>query len=248
MTWPRLVRAELRKLTTTRMPWAFLVVLVLFAVINAVAITIGTDADGSKAFIATAADQASLLAWGQNAFLIAGLLGAIAAAREYGHTTVVPTFLASPRRHRTVLAQLSAVVVAGATLGVVGGGLVVATGAASLPFTDYPFLLSAATVARIVAVSTLAGAAGALLGSGVGWVVRNAGGAVAATGLLMFIAPPLIAQLASGTGPWMPATLVSRLSGVADGPALPAAVAVLVVWAAVPALAGLVTVQRRDIV
>ncbi len=106
MTIRRLIRSELRKLTTTKMPWAFLAVLVVLAGINAFAVIAGTDFDGSKAFISTAADQQSLMAFAANAFAIAGLFGAIAVAREYGHHTVVPTFLAAPRRARAVLAQL----------------------------------------------------------------------------------------------------------------------------------------------
>ena len=66
------------------------------------------DAVG-EAFIATAADQQSLMAFAFNAMLGTGLFGAIAVAREYGHHTVVPTFLTSPRRVRAGLAQLTAV-------------------------------------------------------------------------------------------------------------------------------------------
>ncbi len=248
MTWLRLLRAELRKLTTTRMPWGFVAALVVIAAINGVAIVLGTDMDGSKSFIATMNDQRELLAFGTNALLGAGLFGAIAVAREYGHNTVVPTFLAAPRRHVTMLAQFTAVLIGGALLSMVGQLLVVGAAAASLPFTDYGFLLSAGTVVRLVATAALAGAAGATLGAGVGAVVRNPGGAVAAAGLLLFIIPPLIPQLASGTADWMPATLLGTVGGVSDGPALVAALAALLVWAAIPAAIGVAIVQRRDVV
>ena len=68
MTMTRLIRSELRKLTTTKMPWAFLAVLVVIAGLNAFAVIAGTDMDGSKAFIATEADQQSLMAFAANAF------------------------------------------------------------------------------------------------------------------------------------------------------------------------------------
>ncbi len=95
MTWPRLVRSELRKLTTTWMPLAFLAVLVVISATTATAVIFGTDFDGTKGFVSTAADQQSLMAFAANAMMIAGLFGAIAIGREYGHGTVVPTFLAS---------------------------------------------------------------------------------------------------------------------------------------------------------
>ena len=102
MSWLRLLRSELRKLTTTKMPWAFVSVLLGISTITAIAVIYGTDADGSKAFIATRSDQRSLLAFAANAVIGSSLFGAIAVAREYGHGTVVPMFLGAPRRQRAV--------------------------------------------------------------------------------------------------------------------------------------------------
>jgi len=248
MTMTRLIRAELRKLSTTKMPLAFLGVLALLAGLNAFAVVAGTDFDGSKAFIATEADQQSLVAFAANALAIAGLFGAIAVAREYGHHTVVPTFLASPRRHRAVLAQLGAVAAAGAVLGVVGAGLTLTALATSLPSTEYGFLISVENVVRVVAASAFGGAVGATLGAGIGAVVRNVGGAVTGTVLALFIAPPLVVQLAHGTASWMPSVLANVTSGVGDEVGLLPAVAAIVAWAIVPAIAGLASVHHRDVV
>ena len=122
MTSINLVRSELRKLTTTRMPLAFLAVLVVLAVTNGIAVAVGTDMDGSKTFISTAADQQSLMAFAANALMIAGLFGAIAAAREYANNTVIATYLSAPRRSRALSAQLAAVGLGGAILGFIGAG------------------------------------------------------------------------------------------------------------------------------
>ncbi|MEO6571445.1 MAG: hypothetical protein ABIO83_07845 [Ilumatobacteraceae bacterium] len=243
-----LIRSEIRKLTTTKMPVAFLVVLIVIAALNAFAVIKGADMDGSKAFISTAADQQSLMAFAFNAFMGAGLFGAIAVAREYGQNTVVPTFLASPRRHRAVLAQLVAVAIGGSILSLIGAGLTVIAVAASLPTTDYGFLVSAGTVGRVITASAFAGAAGAVLGAGVGAIVRNVGGAVTLTIFSFIIAPPLVAQFASGTASWMPANLANVISGTVDDVSQPAALLAFVVWAAVPAIVGLIAVQRRDVV
>jgi len=158
MMWLRLVRGELRKLTTTKLPWAFLAVLVVMGAITAIAVIAGTDMDGSKGFIATAADQQSLMAFGWNAMMIAGLFGAIAVSREYAHATVVAMFLTAPRRARAVLAQLTAVLLGGAVLGFTGAALTVAAVAAALPFTHYHFLVSVAAVGQVIGASTFAGA------------------------------------------------------------------------------------------
>ncbi len=248
MSMRRLIRAEFRKLTSTKMPFAFVCVLVTIAALNAFAVIAGSDTDGSKAFIATAADQQSLMAFAFNAFLGAGLFGTIAVAREYGHNTVVPTFLASPRRYRAVLAQLTAVAIGGCVLSLIGAGLTVAAVALALPTTEFGFLVSITNVARIIVASGFAGAVGAVLGAGIGAVVRNVGGAVTATVFVFMVAPPLVVQLANGTGPWMPANLANVISGTVDDVGQPAALAALVIWALVPALIGLVSVQRRDVV
>ncbi len=248
MTWLRLVRAELRKLTTTRMPWAFLAVLVVISATNAIVVAIGTDMDGGKGFIATADDQQSLMAFAANALMVAGLFGAVAVAREYGHGTVVPTFLTAPRRLPTQLAQFTAVLVGGGVLGLVGAALTVAGVAVALPMTDYSFMVSAGGVTQVIVASALAGAVGALIGAGIGALIRNAGGAVIGAVVLLYIVPPLAVQLATEAATWIPNTLANVLSGVSDEVALPVALAALAIWAGVPAISGLISVQRRDVV
>jgi ABC-2 type transport system permease protein len=248
MTIKRLIRAELRKLTSTKMPLAFLGVLVVIAALNAFAVIAGTDMDGSKAFISTEADQQSLMAFAANAFMGSGLFGAIAVAREYGHRTVVPTFLASPRRHRAVLAQLTAVAVGDTVLSLIGAAFTVFAVAVSLPTTEYAFLVSTPHVIQIIAAAGFAGAAGAVLGAGIGAVVRNVGGAVTGAVLILFIAPPLIVQLANSTGSWMPGVLANVVSGVSTEVSRPGAMVALVAWAIIPAVVGLIAVQRRDVI
>jgi ABC-2 type transport system permease protein len=203
---------------------------------------------GSKAFIATAADQQSLMAFAFNAMIGTSLFGAIAVAREYGHKTVVPMFLTAPKRSRAVLAQLTAVLLAGAALALVGQVLVIAGVALALPSTEYGFLVSAGDLTRLLAATTLAGAIGAVLGAGLGSLIRNIGGAVTTAVLVLFVIPPLAAQLVSDAGSWIPPTLFAVVSGVGSDVSLWAALLAVVAWALVPAAAGLVAVQRRDVV
>jgi hypothetical protein len=204
--------------------------------------------DGSKGFIATGADQRSLVAFGGNAMIIAGLFGAIAVAREYGHSTVVPTFLTTPRRHRAVLAQLTAVLLAGGLLGLAGAGLTVGAVAISLPVVDHEFMVSAGAVTQVLVASAFAGAAGAALGAGTGAVVRNTGGAVTAAVLLLVIVPPIAMQLVNEAASWVPSTLANVVSGVGDEVGVLAALAVLATWGIVPAAISLIVVHRRDVV
>jgi ABC-2 type transport system permease protein len=244
----RLVRGEIRKLTTTKLPWGFLAVLVVIAGLDAAVVAFATDMDGSKAFVATAADQQSLMAFAFNAMIGTSLFGAIAAAREYGHRTVVPMFLTSPNRVQAVLAQLIAVLIGGAALAFIGQALVVAGVALALPSTHHGFLVSAPDLAQLFGATTFAGAIGATLGAGLGALIRNIGGAVTTAVLLLFVIPPLAAQLLSDAGSLIPPSLLAVISGVSPDMSVWAALLAAAAWALVPAAAGIVAVHRRDVV
>lgn len=243
-----LLRSEIRRLTTTRMPLAFLAVLAFMAGLNAAIVVWGSDADGSQTFLSTSLDQRSLIAFSANSIMIAGLFGATAVARCYGHGTVVHIFLATPRRLRALLAQFTAVALGGAVLGFAGVAMTAAAVAAVLPTTEYGFLISSGDMIRLLAASSFAGTAGAVLGAGIGALVRNTGGAVTGAVLMLVIAPPLIVQISSGAANWIPSTLATVISGVSTEVAAPAALAALVCWAAIPTAVGLISAVKRDVV
>jgi len=243
-----LLRSELLKLTTTRMPVAFGAVLVVLAVVNGFAVAAGTDMDGSKTFISTGADQQSLVAFAANALMLAGLFGATAAAREYAHNTVIATFLTTPDRPRAVRAQFTAIAAGGGVLGAAGAALTIIALALSLPLTDHGFMVSVGGISQVLLASAWAGAAGAVLGAAIGEVMRNVGGAVTGAVVVLVIAPPVFVQLASGAAPWMPTTLALVISGVADDTSVLAATVAIGLWALIPALVAGWSVERRDVV
>lgn len=244
--WIRMVCSELRKISTTKLHLAFILIMMLISAATGTAIVVGTDADGSKGFISTAEDQRSLLAFGANAVIIAGLFGAIAAARDYDHKTVVPTFLISPKRHVALLAQLTAVFLAGGLLGLVGEGLTLVSALIALPVADYDFMMSFGAVMQVAGAAALGGAAGAVLGAGVGSLLRNSAAAATVAVLLLVIAPPLMVQLLNDDR-WIPGTLLNSISGVLDSPEVLSAVGVLAIWSMIPAAAAFYFVRKRDI-
>ncbi len=245
----RLVRGEIRKLTTTKLPWGFLAVLVVIAGLDAAVVAFGTDMDGSKAFVSTAADQQSLMAFAFNAMIGTSLFGAIAVAREYGHRTVVPMFLTSPNRTRAVLAQLVAVLLAGAVSGPCrpgAGGRRGRPGAAKhrlrLPGLHRWTSPGSSPPRHSPERSAPPSAPGSAA------LIRNIGGAVTTAVLVLFVIPPLAVQLFSDTASWIPPSLFAVISGVSPDVSLWAALLAIGAWALVPAAAGLVAVQRRDVV
>ncbi len=248
MTSTHLIRSQLLNLATTRMPVAFGAVIVLLATVNGVAVVVGTDMDGSKTFISSGADQQSLVAFAANALMLAALFGATAAAREYAHNTAIATYLITPRRPRALLAQLTAIGAAGAVLGLLGTACTVVAVAATLPFTDYGFLMSATDVLRVLAVAAFAGASGAVLGAALGTLVRNTGGAVSATVVALVIAPPVVVQLVSEAARWVPMALATAASGIPGETGTATSLVGIAAWALLPALLAVWAVQRRDVV
>ena len=137
--------------------------------------------------------------------------------------------------------------VAGATLALVGQALVIGGVALALPSTEFGFLVSAGSVVRLLVASMLAGAVGAVLGAGLGAADPNIGGAVTTAVLVLFVIPPLAVQLISDTASWIPPALFAVISGVSTEVSLWAALLSVAAWALIPAAAGLVAVQRRDV-
>jgi hypothetical protein len=130
----------------------------------------------------------------------------------------------------------------------VGQALIIAGVALALPSTEYGFLVSIGGVVQFLAASALAGAVGAVLGAGLGAVIRNLGGAVTAVVLALFMVPPLVVQLVSDAASWIPPALGAGISGVSSDVNVWAALSALIAWGVLPAAAGLLVVQRRDVV
>ena len=105
-----LVRSELLKLRTLRSTaWAAAALLAITLLTAGLALG---DA-GSENFSTPAELRDTILAVGYAAVFFLAVLGAIAAAGEYRHRTISQRFLASPARHRVLLAKLAAYALVG---------------------------------------------------------------------------------------------------------------------------------------
>jgi ABC-2 type transport system permease protein len=109
----------------------------------------------------------------QTAYLFALAFGIIAMAGEFRHQTITATLLASPHRHRVVLAKLFTVFVLGLGYGVVAvaGGLL--GGVPVILLRHGTLFLTSAGTPRALGFTVLAIALWAVLGLGVGTLIRN---------------------------------------------------------------------------
>ena len=110
-----LVRSELRKISSTRLWWGLLIGAVLYTVIQAAAnaALAGRDTGaGQPASAALDTAQAIRTVYATSAFqgsyIFAMILGITGMTGEYRYQTITPTFLATPRRERVVVAKLVA--------------------------------------------------------------------------------------------------------------------------------------------
>jgi ABC-2 type transport system permease protein len=256
-----LIRAELAKLTTTRLWWVMLIVSVAYMLLQ-LGLTIGfagvAGQGGGPAIPARDTVAFQEVAWtlGASGALFPMILGVVMMTAEYRYQTVTGTFLATPRRERVIAAKLGAGVVVGLVFGLVllllsavavivtvlaAGGDVVFTG----------------TIARI-AVGVLAVLAlYTLFGIGLGALIRNQVGAILAAVAWVFVVESVVNAfpVLQPIGRWTPAGAGAAITdsgvdlGLGTGYLLPAwgGAAVLLAYALVFAAVASLTTVRRDI-
>ncbi|MEJ2577918.1 MAG: hypothetical protein P8Z68_02340, partial [Kineosporiaceae bacterium] len=194
------------------------------------------------------------------AYILTLTIGIITMAGEFRHQTFTATALASPRRYRVVLAKLVTVSLIGAGYGVAS---VASSVLAALPVVlvrgGSPHLTGDG-VPRALALVVLAVALWAVLGLGVGTLIRNQVVALLVAVGVSFLAEPLLSFILQLAGwgkvaQYLPSTATSALispsaeSGNLTLTYLPwwGAALVLLGYAAVSGGIGAALTLRRDI-
>jgi ABC-2 type transport system permease protein len=246
----RLVRTELLKQRTTRVPVAGICAapvvagLITFAILD-LSGKDGNDPLGPKSLVQVIGGPAGVIT------VIAVLLGVLGMAGEYRHQTITTTFLASPRRRDVVAAKLAAHALTGALMGLLS---LAVSSAIAVPWLlssgiDINFDDDTAWVAAGLIVSTaLYGA----LGVSIGAIVRNQTTAAAVVLIWLLAIEGFIGDLLHDESfvEWLPAAVGRALVHVgpnADGLGTPAAAAVFALYVAGFAFAGIHLTLDRDI-
>ncbi|PWU52483.1 ABC transporter permease [Micromonospora globispora] len=271
-----LVRSELLKIRTTNTWWLFgLITLPLWALavlynwLQAETLTSANMSDvpaeqADRVAAAASADSlaANLYTTGQFfGLLIVLLLGIVVVTNEFFHQTVTTTFLTAPHRTAVMLAKLAAAGVLallfwlGTTLlNLVAAPLV-------LHAVDVDPHLGSGAVWRAVALNGLAYLLWSVLGVGIGVLIRSQIGATV-TGILLYLGGTIgaaiaISLLAMKFGDWInklqllvPSLASGLMVSGAEIPGNPprwAGAAVLIGYAVVAGVIGVLTIRRRDI-
>lgn len=254
-----LVRAEWAKLFTTRV-WLGLVLgacLMAGAFVALFTAFAGqTQPNGQPGIPGVGTHQFEQLAFSQigNATILMLILGIIGMTQEYRHRTATPTFLTTPRRWEVVVAKLVGYLLAAIpfALAILAVGVLVAeifAGArgAAPSLTDQDNLRVLGGVGGALVVY-------AVIGVGVGALLRNQVGAIVGSLVYLLVAEPVIGSIpaTSGAFRWLPGGALQAMtaSPQGQGPDVlqPWAGAVLLLgYGLLAAVLGIVFAVRRDV-
>jgi ABC-2 type transport system permease protein len=248
-----LVRAELLKLRTVRLPLWLLVTTLLLVALSVAATVLTAGVEGNPLQL----DDPELLARsvasasGGNVLLV--VLGILMLTQEFRFGTATPSFLTTPKRGRVVVAKLVAVVVAGAVFAVVSVLVALGLSLALIALRGGDAVFDAA-VLQVLGASVLVLLLYGPIGIGVGALVRNQIAAVVAALAWMFVLEQLLVALLPEVGRWTPGGATASLLQLGDvatarGELLPAwaGALVLVAYALVLSVVGARLTLRRDL-
>ena len=252
----RLVRAEWTKLFTTRV-WLGLLLGACAMAGGFAALFTGfagrTGNDGQALpDIGTSAYEQAAFAVSANATVLLLILGIIGMTQEYRHRTATPTFLVTPRRGRVVAAKLLAYALAAVPIGL----LVIATNV--LVVEIYAGARGAAPSLTGDNLRVLAGAWGALviyavMGVGIGALLRNQVGAIVGALVYLFVVEGIVIRAIPAIAPlftWLPGGALQAMTATLDATDLldPWQGALLLIgYGLVAAVLGTLFAVRRDI-
>jgi ABC-2 type transport system permease protein len=241
------IRSEFRKLTTVRGPWLLLAAgpFLVVAGITGLVVSGGNVHD--------AGTERTALAHAGLAAIFPLILGILAVAGEYRHSTITDTYLSTPRRDRVIAAKLAVYALAGAAAGVVSCGVALAVTAAWWAERGGHLQLSGTDIWLTLLGGVAANCALAAIGVGLGALIRNPAAAIATALAWFALIEGIFGQLlGSGLARWLPfyaSEAFGRSNLSATARLLPqwGGALMLLAYAAVFAAAAVFTTLRRDV-
>lgn len=242
-----LIRSEVLKLRTVRGPWLLLAAGPVLVIAGITGLVVSGTSVHDPAAQAKALSHVGLTS------IFTLLFGLVAVAGEYRHRTITDTYLSTPARGRVIGAKLAVYAALAALAGVAStlAGLAVtaawwADKGASFGWGDQGMW---ATIGGGIAWNAIFAAIGVSTGA----LIRNLAGAVAAALAWIALVEGIVGQLIGHLARWLPFYAGQALgaggTAMLPEPLLPrlAALAVLLAYAAVFALAAVGAGARRDV-
>jgi ABC-2 type transport system permease protein len=242
------LRSELRKLRTTRTSLGLLLGLVALILFGVVAGAFSSESD-----LSLAENQRELIGNGGFAAVFAALVGVMAMTSEFRHGTIRATFVFTPFRHLVVAAKAVASEAVGMAFGALGAGLALGAGVLLIRARGYELLLGAEDVRRLLVGTIVMSALWAVIGVGLGALVRNQVFAIVGLFAWVFVVEVLAFEYLPEVARFAPGAAGTALTGDTVGDSsshllsAPAGAAVLAVYAVAILAAGAIVTNRRDV-
>ncbi|MDH6544750.1 ABC transporter permease [Streptomyces sp. SPB4] len=256
-----LLAAEWIKMRSLRSTWWTIALTALF-VIGSAAVASLADHDGS----ASGPGARGFLpfdAFAPGAYmtlmLVSGSVGAVTLVSEYGSGLIRTTTVAVPARHAVVLAKAVVLAMVWTAVGAVISLAAFLVSRAVLDGRHAGVALTHPGVARALVASALLAPVCALVGLGLGALIRHTPGSVAATLFTLVMLPPLFStsrQWSADVNHVMVVSAWKRLvqnwgdlpgTSLVHDATVPASWAVYAVWPSAAVALAVVVVRRRDV-
>ena len=246
-----LIRAELLKLRTTRAFYGNALATLAFVPLFVAIAILTAGRDGGGVALDTGEGLRNVLAASSTGTLMVLVIGIIVMAGEFRYNTATSTFLVTPDRKKVVGAKLVASALVGTGLAVVASVLTLAIAVPWLASKDVTVDIFTADVGLVLLAAIAATGLYALIGTGVGSLIRNQTVAVVGALVWVMLAETALVGLLPEVGRWLPGVATDALTGVArpGTELLPAwgAALVLGAYGLAFAAAGVRFVMRRDV-
>ena len=260
----KLLKSELLKLVYQRRTYGLLLASIAISVL-ATAFTpyaLTKLPTGLNLALNTAQAVDSVYAKALGGYMFVVIVGVYMMSSEFQHHTAIATFLATPKRSRALGAKLIVAVIAGAVMNLTATLIGMLSGSIALSAYKVTTQPDAYIWVDYPASSLLIGAVLAVIGVGIGTLIRNQNAAVTTAMLWLFLVDRLLAVLFTDIGKYLPTGLITAMMdlhikvGNSNSPIsintsdyldpVPAA-GLLLLYGVVFAVASMLTTLRRDI-
>jgi ABC-2 type transport system permease protein len=242
-----LIHLEFYKLRTVRAPRILLLISMLLIAGGVSGAALSADDMNDPTLAPAALAHAGLLS------VITLVLGIMAVAGEYRNKTITDTYLSTPRRGRVIQAKLAAYALAGTVFAMLNAGVALTATKIWWTAKDVPLDLGSADIWKTVLGCAAWNIAFAVIGVGVGALIRNLTAAIATALAWGILIETIVGQLIGDLARWLPFAAGSGLgdldiSGSTITPlAQPTAALALIAYAALFATIAITTTVRRDV-
>jgi len=208
-----LVMSELVKLRSTRMTYGILAVTLAITALE-VAVDITTFSRSHAEFaLTTSGGMRNLIGAASRGSILLLILGILVFAGEYRHGTVTQVYLIEPRRSRVLIAKLIAMGIVGFVFSLFTSALTLAMAIPWLTSYNIAIAPQENRIATVLIGSVVAMTLYALLGVGVGALIRNQVAAIVGALVWLVVIENLIALLLPSAAKWLPGMSSTALVG-----------------------------------